>query len=348
MRFALEMSKINEHLRGGPPARVVIVTKELLSERQDVAGLARMLGVENNASPKYVGSPEEIIQSQADLIRMVAAGKIPEKELSNSLSWLHTTDVELTDVRRERATYKTFDHTTGLKFSAEKIAENEAKFVARSKGNTRKYIATQVVEEMGELLEANLKASGVSPKAGIYKTIEAQKRALKAIRFGDDTVINDPASIYNGKTNAEAALLSARAAGLTPGKISSEQLLAKLNERLADELESLPKPKVPLSAKDPFAPDNLAKMNSYKTALALEQDASSSGAQIIALTTKNRQLAELSNVVPTNQKQRLYDEIAASTFNDPRFIELNKKLNLTEKDLRKGAKQQNMVECCHV
>jgi len=88
---------------------------------------------------------------------------------------------------------------------------------------------------------------------------------------------------------------------------------------------------------------NLKKMETYATALALEQDASSSGAQIIALTTKNKQLAELSNVVPTNQKQRLYDEIAASTFNDPRFIELNKKLNLTEKDLRKGAKQQNMV-----
>jgi hypothetical protein len=49
--------------------------------------------------------------------------------------------------------------------------------------------------------------------------------------------------------------------------------------------------------------------------------------------------------VPTNQKQRLYDEIAASTFNDPRFIELNKRLHLTEKDLRKAAKSQNMVEC---
>ena len=89
--------------------------------------------------------------------------------------------------------------------------------------------------------------------------------------------------------------------------------------------------------------NNLSRMNAYKTALALEQDASSSGAQIIALTTKNKQLAELSNVIPTDYKKRLYDEIAASTFNDPRFIELNKRLNLTEKDLRKAAKQQNMV-----
>jgi SPP1 gp7 family putative phage head morphogenesis protein len=84
-------------------------------------------------------------------------------------------------------------------------------------------------------------------------------------------------------------------------------------------------------------------LDKYMTALALEQDASSSGAQIIALTTKNKQLAELSNVVPTNQKRRLYDEIAASTYNDPRFKVMNERLGLSEKDLRKAAKAQNMV-----
>ena len=88
---------------------------------------------------------------------------------------------------------------------------------------------------------------------------------------------------------------------------------------------------------------NANRINGYKTALALEQDASSSGAQIIALTTRNKQLAELSNVIPTNQKQRLYDEIAARTYQDPRFVELNKRLGLSEKDLRKAAKAQNMV-----
>ena len=88
---------------------------------------------------------------------------------------------------------------------------------------------------------------------------------------------------------------------------------------------------------------SLSKLSTYKTALALEQDASSSGAQIIALTTRNKQLAELSNVIPTTQKKRLYDEIAAATFNDPRFRILNQKLGITEKDLRKASKAQNMV-----
>ncbi len=92
-----------------------------------------------------------------------------------------------------------------------------------------------------------------------------------------------------------------------------------------------------------YSVKNLQRLRDYKTALALEQDASSSGAQIIALTTRNKQLAELSNVVPTNQKKRLYDEIAALTYNDPRFRELNQKLGLNEKDLRKASKAQNMV-----
>lgn len=98
-----------------------------------------------------------------------------------------------------------------------------------------------------------------------------------------------------------------------------------------------------LPIRDPYTKENLSRLTDYDISLALEQDASSSGAQIIALTTRNKQLAELSNVVPTNQKRRLYDEIAAATYNDPRFRKLNEKLGLNEKDLRKAAKAQNMV-----
>jgi SPP1 gp7 family putative phage head morphogenesis protein len=94
---------------------------------------------------------------------------------------------------------------------------------------------------------------------------------------------------------------------------------------------------------DDFSGLNLERLSKYRISVALEQDASSSGAQIIALATKNKQLAEMSNVVATDQKRRLYDEIAASTFNDERFRQLNLRLGLTEKDLRKAAKAQNMV-----
>jgi len=88
---------------------------------------------------------------------------------------------------------------------------------------------------------------------------------------------------------------------------------------------------------------SLDTLKDYMTGLAMEQDASSSGAQIIALTTRNKQLASLSNVIPTNQKRRLYDEIAAATYEDPRFKTLNERLGLSLKDLQKAAKGQNMV-----
>jgi len=88
---------------------------------------------------------------------------------------------------------------------------------------------------------------------------------------------------------------------------------------------------------------SLERFKDYKIHIALEQDASASGAQIIALSTQNKQLAQLSNVVPTHQKKRLYDELAAMCFNDPKFIKINERLGITEKDLRKASKYQTMV-----
>jgi len=113
--------------------------------------------------------------------------------------------------------------------------------------------------------------------------------------------------------------------------------------RLALETSKIDNYLKSLDPKSPYSLQNLKRLDKYLTDFAIEQDASSSGAQIIALTTRNRALAELSNVVPTTQKRRLYDEIAASTFSDPEFTRINEKLGLTEKDLRKAAKAQNMV-----
>lgn len=128
-----------------------------------------------------------------------------------------------------------------------------------------------------------------------------------------------------------------------PAKIMTTTEVEAARVPLKDVLEIEPEETLRGNPVDPYSYENLQHLRSYKTSLALEQDASSSGAQIIALTTRNKQLAELSNVVPTNQKRRLYDEIAAATYNDPRFRELNKRLGLSEKDLRKAAKAQNMV-----
>ena len=153
----------------------------------------------------------------------------------------------------------------------------------------------------------------------------AEKWRVQLIDIGD--------KMRRAKPNDIRSILESEFLALIDGEEQGKALrfameMSKINEHLGGN----------------FGKANIAKnIGSYRTALALEQDASSSGAQIIALTTKNKQLAQLSNVVPTNQKQRLYDEIAAATYNDPRFRKLNERFGLTEKDLRKAAKAQNMV-----
>jgi len=86
-------------------------------------------------------------------------------------------------------------------------------------------------------------------------------------------------------------------------------------------------------------------LNSYKTKLMIENDASSSGAQIIGLSTGDRAVSQASNVLATTQKNRLYDLVAMDTVNDPEFLKIAglRDAGLTWEDLAKAAKDQNMV-----
>lgn len=86
-------------------------------------------------------------------------------------------------------------------------------------------------------------------------------------------------------------------------------------------------------------------LSKYNTRLMIENDASSSGAQIIGLSTGDRDISMVSNVLATPQKNRLYDIIAMDTVNDPDFHKIPALRNsgLTWEDLAKGAKSQNMV-----
>ena len=90
--------------------------------------------------------------------------------------------------------------------------------------------------------------------------------------------------------------------------------------------------------------NDLAKIATYRSELPIEIDASASGAQVIALATKDRPLAFESNVVATPQKNRLYDIMAQDAMADPRFKALGRlPSDLTWEDLSKGAKYGNMV-----
>ena len=91
--------------------------------------------------------------------------------------------------------------------------------------------------------------------------------------------------------------------------------------------------------------NNVSRLSTYKTKLMIENDASSSGAQIIGLSTGDRKVSLASNVLPTTQKNRLYDLVAMDTVNDPDFLKIPalRDASLTWEDLAKAAKSQNMV-----
>ena len=165
---------------------------------------------------------------------------------------------------------------------------------------------------------------------GPYNSLTITGRQKVAERWRAELIKVGNAAL-RGKPNDIRAILDSEFVALVDGEEQGKMF------RLAIEMA-----KIDQHLKGDFGKRSIkALMPSYSTPLALEQDASSSGAQIIALTTRNKKLAELSNVIPTRQKKRLYDEIAALTFDDPRFKELNKKLGLTEKELRKAAKAKH-------
>jgi SPP1 gp7 family putative phage head morphogenesis protein len=91
--------------------------------------------------------------------------------------------------------------------------------------------------------------------------------------------------------------------------------------------------------------DSGKPLGNYLTKLMIENDASSSGAQIIGLSTGDRAVSQASNVLATTQKNRLYDLVAMDTVNDPEFLKIPalRDAGLTWEDLAKAAKSQNMV-----
>lgn len=85
--------------------------------------------------------------------------------------------------------------------------------------------------------------------------------------------------------------------------------------------------------------------STYYSKLMIENDASSSGAQIIGLSTGDRSISINSNVLATDKKNRLYDLVAMDTASDPEFhaIKALSGANIQWDDLAKAAKAQNMV-----
>ena len=90
---------------------------------------------------------------------------------------------------------------------------------------------------------------------------------------------------------------------------------------------------------------NVEKLRGYRTQLLNEVDASASAVQMISLATGNKNLATVSNVLATRQKNRIYDLVAQDTKSDARYLAIEEKLGieLAWEELAKGAKLAVML-----
>ena len=92
-------------------------------------------------------------------------------------------------------------------------------------------------------------------------------------------------------------------------------------------------------------PEKLKRLASYRTSLMAEVDASASAVQMMALALGDKNAAQVSNVLPTRSKQRIYDLVAQDVVSDPRYQELMERLgtNIDWETLAKGSKSLVMV-----
>lgn len=86
-------------------------------------------------------------------------------------------------------------------------------------------------------------------------------------------------------------------------------------------------------------------LEGLETKLLSEIDASASAVQIISLATGNRNMATVSNVLQTRQKNRIYDIVAMDTKSDPRYLAIEERIgvDLSWEELAKGSKAAVML-----
>lgn len=177
---------IKEQKKTASTKELNTVDDVILSEMNDFSVLLDLLGVNYNKN-KATKSPSQsnIIAAQErmlDIINEIKADPssldAKREELGQLLSWF-TSDNTQTDntARRERAT------------------KHANKY---GKGNLEAHYLIQAVEELSEIMVERDRLAGENNTSS-----ELQKRALKVLRFGANTVIKDD-SEYNGKTNKDA------------------------------------------------------------------------------------------------------------------------------------------------
>lgn len=181
---------ITDRLKTASSEETPAVDNALLAEMGDVGVLLDLLDVsyKQDAVTK-APSEKDLLSAQKRLLEIYAAVKNDPKsfdkykgELGKLMGWFTSEPNQtVNDDRRARA-------------------EKHAK--KYGKGNPKAHLMVQLIEELSEVLAERDRL--VDPKGNTMTgQLEVQKRALKVLRFGGDTVNKGPGP-YEGKTNLQA------------------------------------------------------------------------------------------------------------------------------------------------
>ena len=166
---------------------------ELLHEMWDVAAMFEEVGV-TVVSGNAPVTLQSIMQVQQDVLASLANG-FNGSELQKIADKIHLFP-DMADSAEHKA-----DRT------ARAVKKIENRMLSTGIKTQAEYVAYQIVEELGEVAEVLVRED-----TELKAILDLQKAVQKIVRFGADTVINDPKDKFHGKTNAERAsiLLSAQ------------------------------------------------------------------------------------------------------------------------------------------
>jgi len=291
------------------------VTEELASEARDVGVLLDLLGIDYPEGLMSVAPSEaEVLQAQVRLMEIyeevvqdpVAIDK-HKAELSSLMGWLRADDpLGENDARKERA------------------IKHAKKY---GNGNETAHYLVQAIEELGEVL------TELAPETN-RDGLEIQKRALKVLRFGPDTVIKGEGP-YAGQTNIQAlrslvpaqsfrTALALEADGKTDGPINA-MIHMGVGNFSAEEIARFAKGGL-------FFTDMPVSLNEY-IAIAGGQDLYNDAAAVFEEKLTNWLLSSKNGP----EKQRLLQVLRLmSAFNPDFRFEHDENGNVTEMEIGRG------------
>lgn len=188
-----------------------VVNPALLAEIDDVSILLDLLGVEyTNQKMEEIPFEDQIVSSIASVLVMYESVSKNEKSLEDFKDEL-------------KKTFSWYSNAQDAEKSQDRIERAKKSAIKHGKGNIEANYLIQLAEELVEVRAEIVRGNPDSKTTAA--ALETQKRQMKMLRFGEDTIIKGEGE-YKGLTNKEAyekALNVEGAAETVPESQEAEQ-----------------------------------------------------------------------------------------------------------------------------